>query len=253
MTENEWHADVPDADSFGEERDAWRAALAADSELRQMAVDLQVAAERVSYTYVREWLGVPIIRLAEDIVVLQELIWEMKPDRIVETGIARGGSLLLNASLQRLAGLEPKVLGIDNLILEHTHRALAGHPMSEGIEMFEGGSTDDPAVERTAEFLAASDRALLVLDSNHTHDHVLDELRRLAILLPVGSYVMVADTLVEEYPAGHYADRPWDRGNNPMTAVRAFLAENNDFEVDPRWARRALVSESRDGILRRLR
>lgn len=253
MTENEWHTDVPGADDFARQRDRWRAGLGADDELRRAAVDLQVAADRHSYTYTWEWLGVPIIRVPDDIVVLQELVWSLRPDRIVETGVARGGSLLLNASLQLLAGLTPRVLGIDILILEHTHRALVGHPMAQGIELLESGSTDEEAVQRTTEFLAGSSAALLVLDSNHTHDHVLDELRSLAPLLPVGSYVVVADTLIEEFPAGHYADRPWDRGNNPLTAVRAFLAENDDFELDERWSRRALMSEFRDGVLRKVR
>ena len=103
-----------------------------------------------------------------------------------------------------------------------------------------------------AEFLSGSESALLVLDSNHTHDHVLAELDLLAPLLPVGSYVLVADTLIEEFPEGHYQNRPWDRGNNPMTAVRAFLAGNEGFELDLGWSRRALMSEFRDGIIRRL-
>lgn len=253
MTENEWHNEVPGADDFARQRDAWRATLGADDALRRSAVDLQVAADRHSYTYTWEWLGVPIIRVPDDIVVLQELVWSLRPDRIVETGVARGGSLILNASLQVLAGLTPRVLGIDILILEHTHRSLADHPMARGIELLESGSTDAESVKRTAEFLDGSDAALLILDSNHTHDHVLDELRQLGPLLPVGSYVVVADTLIEEFPEGHYVDRPWDRGNNPFTAVRAFLAENADFELDARWSRRALMSEFRDGILRKAR
>lgn len=253
MTENEWHSEVPGADDFARQRDAWRSALGADDELRRSAVDLQVAADRHAYTYTWEWLGVPIIRVPDDVVVLQELVWSLRPDRIVETGVARGGSLILNASLQVLAGLTPRVLGIDILILEHTHRALADHPMARGIELLECGSTDVESVKRTSEFLDGSDAALLVLDSNHTHDHVLDELRQLAPLLPVGSYVVVADTLIEEFPEGHYVDRPWDRGNNPLTAVRAFLAENADFELDTQWSRRALMSEFRDGILRKVR
>ena len=191
---------VPDAEAFDAQRAERRTSMAADDGLRRSAVDLQVAAEEHGYTYTWEWLGVPVIRVPDDICVLQELVWEYRPDCIVETGVARGGSMVLNASLQRLAGIEPRVLGLDILILPHTRDALASHPMAEGVELYEGDSTVDAAKERVARFVADAERAMLVLDSNHTHDHVLAELRVLAPLLPVGSYVLVADTLIEEFP-----------------------------------------------------
>ena len=223
--------------------------MAEDEGIRAEAVALQVAAEGHHYTYQREWAGVPIIRLPDDIVVFQELVWDYKPQRIIETGIARGGSLLLDAAMQRMAGLEPSVLGIDIAIYPHTHKLMDGHPLAAGVQMLESDSTLDVAVEAARAFLGDAERALLVLDSNHTHDHVLGELRALAPLLPVGSYVLVADTIVEEFPEGHYTDRDWDRGNNPMTAARAFVAERDDFELDIDLSRRALVTEFRDGIL----
>lgn len=240
---------VPGADAFAAERDAWRRELADDEVIRADAVAFQISAEAHRYTYQREWAGVPIIRLPDDIVVFQELVWEYRPQRIIETGIARGGSLLLDASMQRMAGLEPSVLGIDIAIFPHTRELLREHPLASGIQMVESDSTLPPAVDAARDFLGGADRALLVLDSNHTHDHVLAELRALAPLLPVGSYVLVADTIVEEFPAGHFQDRSWDRGNSPMTAARAFVAERDDFELDKDWSRRALVTEFRDGIL----
>lgn len=253
-TDHSSHGDrVPDAGEFEEARDGWRRLLGSDADLRQQAVDLQVAAERHRYTYTWQWLGVPIIRLPDDICVLQEIVWEHRPDRIVETGVARGGSMVLNASLQVLAGLEPRVLGIDLKVLDHTRSALAGHPLGDGIEILESDSTVMSARDRAAAFLGRSERALLILDSNHTHDHVYRELVSLAPLLPAGSFVLVADTLIEEFPAGHFADRPWDRGDNPLTAARQFLAENGDFELDTTWSRRGLLSEFRDGILRKVR
>jgi cephalosporin hydroxylase len=226
--------------------------MAADRLLRSQALDLQVAAEEHHYTYSWEWLGIPIIRLPDDIVVLQELIWQYRPERIIETGVARGGSVVLDASLMRLCGEDPAVLGIDISIFAHTHEAIDGHPMANGITLFEADSTSREAVEEVRSFLGEADRAMLVLDSNHTHDHVLAELRLLAPLLPVTSMVLVADTLVEELPPGFYSNRPWDRGNNPATAARAFLTENADFELDTDWSRRALLTEFRDGILRRI-
>ncbi len=252
-TDRTSHGDyVPNMDEYAGARDGWRASLAADETLRAQAVDLQVAAERHNYTYQWEWGGVPIIRLPDDIVLLQEVFWSYRPERVVETGVARGGSMLLDASLMRLCGLPAKVLGIDHRIFPHTSSVLATHPLAQGVELLEADSTSDRAVEAARRFLGAAERAVLILDSNHTHEHVLSELRRLAPLLPVGSLVLVADTLVEEFPPDHFEGRPWGRGNNPLTAVRAFVAEHAEFEPAPAWARRALVSEFRDGIIRRV-
>jgi cephalosporin hydroxylase len=253
MTEATSHGTVVQgAQQFEDDRAGWRASLAADDALRRQAVDLQVAADDHSYAYTWEWAGVPIIRLPDDVVVLQELIWSYRPTHIVETGVARGGSMVLNASLQRLAGIDPRVLGVDIQILPHTRAALHGHPLAEGVMLHEGDSTDEVAEATTSTFLKGAERALLVLDSNHTHDHVLAELRVLAPLLPTGSYVLVADTLVEEFPEDHYANRPWGRANNPYTALQQFLAEEPDYELDGFWSRRALVSEFRDGIARKI-
>ena len=226
----------------------------ADDALRQRAVDLQEAADAHHYTYTWEWLGVPIIRLPDDVMVLQELFWSYRPQRVVETGVARGGSMLLDASLhaadRRGAGRA-----------RHRPEDLPAHPRRAGRPPgWPRASSCSRATrrwrlagDRTQAFLGDAERAVLILDSNHTHDHVLAELRLLAPLLPVGGLVLVADTLVEEFPAGFYPDRPWDKGNNPLTAVRAFLAENADFEPAPDWSRRALVTEFRDGIIRRVR
>lgn len=246
------HGDyVPDSDEFATQRAEWRESLSHDESLRQQAVDLQVAAERHHYTYHWEWAGVPVIRIPDDVMVLQELFWSYRPERVVETGVARGGSMLLNTSLMRMCDIEPAVLGIDHKLFPHTTSALQEHPLGAGIELLEADSTSSVAIDAMRTFLGRAERAVLVLDSNHTHDHVLAELRALAPLLPSGGLVLVADTLVEEFPEGHYAGRPWDRGDNPMTAVRAFLDERDDFRPAPEWGRRALVTEFRDGILRR--
>ena len=244
---------VPNAEEFAALRRAWRQDLGADSSLRKEAVDLQRRAEEYSYTYTWEWLGVPIIRLPDDIVVLQEIFWSYRPQRVLETGVARGGSMLLDASLMRLCGEKPAVLGIDLKIFAHTREAMAGHPLAEGVEILQADSSSKAAERAAQAFLAGAERAVLVLDSNHTHEHVLAELRLLAPLLPVGGLVLVADTLVEEFPEGYYVKRPWDRGNNPATAVRQFLSECPGFVLADDWSRRALVTEFRDGVLRRQR
>lgn len=248
------HGDyVPNATEYAAERDAWRRGLAGDQALRDQAVELQVAAERHRYTYLWEWAGVPIIRLPDDVMVAQELFWAYRPQRVVETGVARGGSMLLDAGLMAMTGEQPAVLGIDLKVYPHTTAALADHPLARGVRLLEADSTSDEAVAAAREFIGDAERAVLVLDSNHTHDHVLGELRALAPLVPVGGYVMVADTLVEEFPASHFENRPWGPGDNPLTAVRAFVAENDAFAPVPEWSRRALMSEFRDGILRRIR
>jgi cephalosporin hydroxylase len=243
---------VPAADEFATSRAQWRRQLGDDHRLREQAVALQQSADEHSYTYTWEWLGVPIIRLPDDIVVLQEIFWSYRPQRVIETGVARGGSMLLDASLMRLTGLEPAVLGIDIKIFAHTTDALAVHPMAAGVELFEADSTVPETEARAREFLGQAERAILILDSNHTHEHVLAELRLLAPLLPLGGLVLVADTLIEEFPTGYYANRPWDRGDNPATAVRSFLEERRDFSRAADWGRRALLTEFRDGVLRRI-
>lgn len=242
---------VPDAVSFRAMADRWRRDMGADEELRREALRLQERADRYHYGLLREWGGVPIVRLAEDILVLQEIIWEVRPDRIVETGIARGGSLLLDASLMNLAGIRPAVLGIDIRIFPHTRLALENHPLAQGISLCEADSISVEAVKWVSEFIAGSESCLLVLDSNHTHSHVLGELRTLGLLLPVGSLILVADTLIEEHPHGYYSNRPWDRGNSPLSAIQEFLATTSAYALEERWARRALVTEFRDGALRR--
>ena len=223
------HGDyVPDGGEFAAQRTSWRESLAGDDALRQQAVDLQVAAEQHHYTYQWEWAGVPVIRIPDDVMVLQELFWSYRPERVVETGVARGGSMLLNASLMRMCGLEP-ACSASTTSSTRTPRPRCRAPAGRWGRAARGrldlrhGRRGGRATSSTE-----PSGSMLVLDSNHTHDHVLGELRALAPLLPVGSMVLVADTLVEEFPEGHYEGRPWDRGDNPMTAVRAFLAESDD-------------------------
>jgi cephalosporin hydroxylase len=256
MTKGVHGSDIPDDDSFRALRSTDRRNLAADDELRKAAVDLQVRAERHNYTYQFEWCGVPVIRLPDDIVLLQEIVWSLRPEFIVETGVARGGGVLLDASLMVIAGLAPKVLGIDIQILPHARTAIESSRFASGIQLLEADSAGRSAGEEARLMIGpveSSPPGILILDSNHTHDHVLAELRSLAPLLPRGSVILVADTLVEEMPEGLYENRPWGRGNNPMTAVCAFLLENNDFEIAVEWNRRGLMSEIRDGVLVRTR
>jgi cephalosporin hydroxylase len=241
---------VPDANEFLGTREKWRTELAADELLRSRAIELVVESNKHNYGYQWEWCGVPIIRHPDDIVLQQEIMWNLKPTRVIETGVARGGSLVLSASLMSMIGTAPRVLGLDIQILPHALGSLKRWTDDGSIELFEGDSTSDAAVSRVKTFINnASEPCLLILDSNHSHEHVLSELNSLAPLLPKGSITIVADTIVEEMPENYYPNRPWGRGNNPYTAAQRFLEFDENFEMDSRWARRSLLGECRDGVL----
>jgi cephalosporin hydroxylase len=197
---------------------------------------------------------------------MQELIWKVKPDLIVETGIAHGGSLIFSASLLALldmseaieAGttLDPResqrrVLGIDIDIRSHNREAIDAHPMRSRIEMFEGSSTAPEMIERVQAYAQDYERILVCLDSNHTHDHVLAELEAYAPLTSRGSYCVVFDTVIEDMPAELFADRPWAPGNNPKTAVHAYLEQHPDFEIDEDVENKLLITVAPNGYLRR--
>ena len=243
---------VPDAEEFQATRSKWRENLGADKNLRSQAIELVVESNKHNYGYQWEWCGIPIIRHPDDIVLQQEIMWNLKPSRVIETGVARGGSLVLSATLMSMTGSEPKVLGLDIQILPHAVDSLAPWTKDGRIELMECDSASDVAISQVKIFLENITRpCLLILDSNHSHDHVYRELTALALLLPVSSVVIVADTIVEEMPENYYPNRPWSGGNNPYTAVQQFLRENPNYSMDLKWARRSLMGECRDGILKR--
>jgi cephalosporin hydroxylase len=224
-------------------------AMAADPEVRQLRARTLEVMAKYRYAYNFNWLGRPIIQLPQDIVAVQELIWTIRPDLVIETGVAHGGSLILHASLLELLG-RGEVLGIDIDIREHNRREIERHPLAKRIRLLQGSSIDREIAAQA--MLVAADKAhvLVILDSNHTHDHVLAELRLYGPLVTRGSYLIVFDTAIEDMPASCFADRPWKPGDNPKTAVRAFLAENDRFEIDRELEARLLVTAAPDGYLR---
>lgn len=203
------------------------------------------------YSYNFNWMGRPIIQYPQDIVAMQEILWRVQPDLIIETGIAHGGSLILYASMCQLIG-HGEVLGIDIDIRAHNRKEIENHPMAKCISMVEGSSVD-PGIVDQVRALAEGKKTLVVLDSNHTHAHVLAELRAYAPLVSLDSYCVVFDTVIENLPAGLYPDRPWDVGNNPKTAVMAYLSENTDFIVDEAVDAKNLITAAPGGYLRRSR
>ena len=209
------------------------------------------------YVYNFSWLGRPIIQYPQDIIAMQEIIWSVKPDMIIETGIAHGGSLIFNASMLALLEISGKietgqVLGIDIDIRKHNKKAISAHPMNKKITMFEGSSLDKKIIDKVYDFAKKGKKILLCLDINHTHEHVLNELEVYAPLVSVGSYCIVFDTVIEDMPKGSYKDRPWDKGNNPKTAVKEYLKNNPEFVIDNDIQNKILITVSPGGFLRRI-
>ncbi len=210
------------------------------------------------YVYNFFWLGVPIIQLPQNLQAIQEIIWEVKPDLIIETGIAYGGSIIFSASMMALLEVcgeieKGDVIGIDIDIRPHNKEAILAHPMSKKITMLEGSSIDEEIIEKVREFAKAKERVLVCLDSNHSHEHVLAELRAYAPLVSTGSYIVVGDTGIEDLPEGTTSDRPWGKGNNPKTAVWEYLKENSNFEIDKMIDSKLILTGSPDGYLKRIK
>lgn len=236
---------------FAEECQAGIDAQGNDRALCELAQTFYNESARHKYTYHFSWMGRPIIQLPQDMVAMQELIWQIKPDLIIECGIAHGGSIIYYASMMELVG-HGEVLGIDRDIRPHNREAIESHPMAKRIRMIEGSSID-PAVVAQVRALAEGKKVIVVLDSNHTHEHVLAELRAYAPLTSLDSYCVVMDTVVEDMPADAFPDRPWGVGDNPRTAVWAYLKETEDFVIDAAVHNKLLITVARDGYLRRVR
>jgi hypothetical protein len=244
------------------------AAAPANPPLVDAARAFLLASVDAKYSYNFGWLSRPIIQYPQDMVAMQELIWSVRPDLIIETGIAHGGSLIFSASMLALLDLcdatlagevvDPrkprrKVLGVDIDIRAHNRAAIEAHPMATRIQMIQGSSIAADIVARVKEIAAGAERVLVCLDSNHTHDHVLAELEAYAPLTSRGSYCVVFDTVIEDLPAALYPDRPWGPGNNPKTAVREYLKTHPEFIVDESIQNPLQVTVAPDGWLKRVR
>ncbi|MFQ5785986.1 MAG: cephalosporin hydroxylase family protein [Alphaproteobacteria bacterium] len=238
-----------DRAAFERQRRAAAARMAEDKELRALAREVTIRADRYDYSYQWNWLGLPIIQMPGDIVATQEAVWETRPTVIVETGIARGGSLVLYASLLQLLG-RGRVIGIDIDIRRHNRDAIESHPLAHRIELIEGSSVAPEVVAAVREWIGADDRVMVALDSNHTHDHVLAELRFYAPLVTRGQFLIVADTAVEDIPPQTHRSRPWGPGDNPKTALDAYLAECDRFAPDPWLDAKLIRTASPGGYLR---
>jgi cephalosporin hydroxylase len=237
-------------------------------EFKKAAEHFMLLSTPAKYSYNFSWMGRPIIQYPQDIVAVEELIWKVQPDLIIETGIAHGGSLILSASILALieyseavaegTTLDPakpkrRVLGVDIDIRAHNKVAIEAHPMHQRIKMIQGSSIADDIIGQIKDYATGFKKIMVFLDSNHTHDHVLAELKAYAPLTSVDSYCVVFDTIVEDLPDGLYPDRPWSRGNNPKTAVWSYLKSNSDFVIDKDIENKLMISVAPDGYLKRIK
>jgi len=234
---------------FGERKRCFIEKMPSGVSLHRLTREWFIASSKFEYSHHFTWLGRPIIQFPQDIIAMQEIIWRVKPNLIIETGIAHGGSLIFYASMLELIGGNGQVLGVDVDIREHNRVEIEKHPMFKRITMVQGSSTDEDVIKQIYDFARGRNPVLVVLDSNHTHAHVLRELELYSPLVTKGSYLVVFDTIIEDMPHDFFSDRPWGKGNNPKTAVWEFLKTNDRFEIDKDIENKVLITVAPDGYL----
>jgi cephalosporin hydroxylase len=201
------------------------------------------------YSYNFDWLGLPIIQYPQDVMAIQEIVWRTKPDLIIETGVARGGSLILYASLLKLIGNGGRVIGVDIDIRPHNRQSIEDHPLADAIQLVQGSSVDEETVAAVRDQAKGAGRIMVVLDSMHTADHVLRELELYSPLVTQGCYLVVFDTVIEFMPPETVSHRPWGQGNSPFNAVQQFLETNSRFRIDRSLDAKLQVSVAPSGYL----
>jgi cephalosporin hydroxylase len=235
-------------DNFERQRKINVSSAAKDLDLVKKGRDFLVHADKYQYGYFWRFMGLPIIQMPEDIVLTQEILWELKPNIVIEAGVAWGGSLLMYAAFQEI-GKKGKTFGIDLVTPDHNKAAIMNSPVSHRITLIEGSSTDLQVFNQITQEVKQDDRILLVLDSNHTESHVLEELKLWTPLLKKGDVLIVSDTIVEDIPIQTHRPRPWGPGNNPKTALLKFLETTDRFSYDNDYSLRALNSFNPTGFL----
>lgn len=236
---------------FEDEKKKNIAALGRSKKAKKLALDFIHATYPYKYSFHFNWLGRPIIQYPQDIVAMQEIVWKVRPDLIIETGIAHGGSLIFYASLLKMFG-KGRVVGIDIDIRKHNRKLIEDHLLCKRVTMIEGSSVDPKVLSRVEKIAKKHKKVLVALDSSHAHDHVLKELQAYSPFVSRGSYLVVFDTLVEQMPRGSFPDRPWDKGSNPATAVHMFLKKNKNFAIDRGIENKLIITAAPGGYLKRI-
>lgn len=236
--------------AFDAQRQADYAAMKGDDAMRQLTNRWFIESCRQRYSYHFDWLGMPIIQFPQDMVAMQEIIWRTRPDLIIETGVARGGSMVFYASMLELIGSPALVAGVDIEIRPHNRQAIEEHPLAHRIKLIEGSSIDPAIVAQVAKLAASAKRVMVILDSMHSHEHVARELELYSPMVTRDSYMVVFDTVVEFMPDDFFPDRPWGKGNNPWTALQEFLKTNHRFQIDAEYDSKLLISVAPGGYLK---
>ena len=226
--------------------------MSKDQNFQKLSKSWFKSSEKFQYSYHFSWMGRPIIQYPQDMIALQELIWKIKPDLIIETGIAHGGSLIFSASILQLIG-KGNVVGIDVDIRKHNRIEIEKHSMFKRIKMIEGSSIDPKIVKKIYQLAKNKKQILVILDSNHSHEHVLRELEVYSPLVTKNSYLIVFDTVIEDISTSKtksHQKRPWGKGDNPKTAVKYFLNSNKRFIIDKEIENKLMITVAPSGFLK---
>lgn len=225
-----------------------------DKKLFKKSLNWMVHADKYKYTYNFKWAGIPVIKFPNDLVVLQEIISKVKPDVIIETGVAHGGSVVFSASMLQLYSSKSSfVIGIDIDIRKHNLTRLKKNKFYNRLKLIEGSSTAPEVIYKVKKLIKGKKKIMVFLDSNHTYQHVKDEINIYKDLVTKNSYLVVEDTFSEYFPKGYYSNRPWDVGNNPMIALKEFLKQNKNFIVDREICSKLQITETFDGYLKKIK
>ncbi len=225
-------------------------ALGADTDIRDLTKAWFRGVSKHRYSYHFSWLGIPIIQFPQDLIAMQEIIWSVKPDAIIETGVAHGGSLVFHASMLELIGGDGIVVGVDVEIRSHNRRAIESHPLSRRVKLVEGSSVDGRTIDQVEGLLLGKKNPLVILDSNHSSAHVLAELDLYQHFVKSGSYLLVLDTIIDDMPEEFSNGKPWGPDQGPKTAVHRFLRKTERFVIDQEYNDKLLISVAPDGFLR---
>lgn len=223
--------------------------MAADAKLNKNALKVLIKADYYNWIHQTNWLGQPILQLPQDMFALQEIIYKTRPEYIIELGVAWGGSLLFYSTLMEVLGGK-KIIGVDIYLPSSLKKRLNSYDrVSQRIVLIKGSSVEEATVKKIKRIIGNSKKTLVILDSNHTHEHVLRELRIYSQFIGKGYYLVCTDTIIEDIPEQKHRPRPWGLGNNPKTALRQFLRENKSFKIDKEIKNKLLLSCNPDGYL----
>lgn len=227
--------------------------MSQDKNLKKKSIDWMLHADKYKYTYNFRWMGIPIIKFPNDILALQEIIWKVKPDVIIETGIAHGGSIIFSATMLELIGKDGLVIGVDIDIRKHNRVEIEKSKFYKRIKMFEGSSVSKKIIKKIKSLIKPKSKVMVFLDSNHTYPHVMKEIEIYSKLVTKNSYLVVEDTFTEFFPKNYFSNRPWDVGNNPLIAINEFLKKNKNFKIDKNLNEKLSITETFDGYLKKIK